>query len=204
MVRAMKKHQKTVVRDTTARFCILVEYLTCLQRKQGGKLTPCPTRYNFYVRVHTDKHGHSESAIYVDQFVGCASSPTHLHSMIRQRITHCIMLLLKLIRALVVCLLEAYTLCHAALHHRAGYFTFHSVKEYIVTLGSILKKIVSKTSTYLTNSSRSLCTVARFLTSLRRASCNWCITSPVTLSNEAFSCFVWLAWDALSTFSAAE
>lgn len=57
--------------------------------------------------------------------------------------------------------------------------------------------------TYLTNSSRSLCTVARFLTSLRRASCSWCITSPVTLSSEAFSCFVWLVCDVLSTFSAA-
>lgn len=80
----------TQLRDSASLSSI---WRACNESK-GGKLTPCPTRYNFYVRVHTDKHGHSESAIDVDQFVGCASSPTHLHSMIRQRITHCIMLLL--------------------------------------------------------------------------------------------------------------
>lgn len=58
-----------------------------------------------------------------------SSSSSYLRSMFCQRIAHCIVLLLQLIRALIVRLLETHTLCHAAFHHRAGHLAFHSVKD---------------------------------------------------------------------------
>lgn len=147
MMWSMEEYQEAVGRDTTTRFRILVEYLTCLQRMRGMLIidlfypAPPPPPPPTFDRC-------SASALRTASCCFCSSS----------------------VRLSYVCL------------RRTRSATPRSTTE-LATSRFILSRNWGKyiksrmlhqysPLSYLTNSSRSLCTVARFLTSLRRASCN--------------------------------